>query len=100
MPLSFFSPPVDSLLTAPDSSAIVALSKGGATVDRAERLYAARKARKWTQDYVARRLGVTRGAVSQWESGGGLSVVAIQKVAKLYRLKLADLLPQHEREEP
>lgn len=34
------------------------------------RLAAWRKHKKWTQVRLARRLGLTRGAIAQWEAGG------------------------------
>ena len=44
-----------------------------------------RQARGWTQEDVARRLGVSQGAVSLWERG-------VRRPFRRTRLRLADLL--------
>jgi DNA-binding XRE family transcriptional regulator len=46
----------------------------------------ARRARNWTQEALARQVGVSRGAVAQWEMLGGT------RPAPEQALKLADLL--------
>lgn len=58
-----------------------------------ERLKALREARGWTQDEVAKRLHVTRGAVGHWERGKNEpSYDMLIRLARLYNTSTAYLI--------
>lgn len=65
-----------------------------------EKLYKLRKAKGWSQDYVAEQLGVSRQAVSRWELDE--SAPELQKVYKLSALfsVSCDYLLDAQTEEP
>lgn len=59
----------------------------------AKRLRAARKDAGLTQGQVALAVGLTRGAVTGWEKGGGkFSIPALRRVAALLGTSLSYLL--------
>lgn len=52
-----------------------------------------RKASKMTQEFVAEALGVSRQAVSKWESGASIpSTANLLALAELFRVDAAELL--------
>lgn len=60
----------------------------------AEKLKEARLSRGMTQEFVAESLGVSRQAVSKWETGAAdPSTGNLLALAKLYGVSAADLLP-------
>ncbi len=59
-----------------------------------EKLKAHRVQRKMTQEFVAEHLGVSRQAVSKWESGASdPSTSNLLALAKLYGVSAEELLP-------
>ena len=64
----------------------------------AEVLRSHRERRKMTQEFVAEQIGVSRQAVSKWESGASQpSTTNLIKVAHLYGVDPAELLREVER---
>ena len=47
---------------------------------------AEREKRGWSQDYLGKQLGVTRAAVSLWESGGGMHRANVIKLSQVFNL--------------
>ena len=77
----------------------MAVTRLGGTLrpmDIGDRIRAARKAVGWTQPQLAAAIGVNKSAVAQWESPGksrrGITTENLQKVARVLRIRLADLL--------
>lgn len=63
----------------------------------AEVLRSHRERCKMTQEFVAEKIGVSRQAVSKWESGASEpSTTNLVKVARLYGVDPADLLREVE----
>lgn len=54
-----------------------------ATMDQAQKIRAVRERMKLSQDAFAERLGVTRGAVGNWELGKGIGAKHIRAIAKI-----------------
>lgn len=59
---------------------------------RGRRLVAARKAKDWTQQELADRLGVRRQALALWEAGGGIRDHRMRALARLLELDPASLI--------
>lgn len=80
---------------APTGTASTAQNQDGAAVLQSlgEALKNARTARKFTQEYVADTLGVSRQAVSKWENGtSDPSTSNLIALAKLYEVSVEALL--------
>jgi len=58
-----------------------------------ERIKQAREARGWTQDYLARQVGVTRQRVQLIEMSGGprLAFEVVKQYAKAFDMTIAEL---------
>ncbi len=71
------------------------MSAGAATKQQlGERIRALRQARKWSQEELARRVGVARPAVSMWESGDTKNIKNdnLVNLAKAFEMTLDELL--------
>lgn len=73
----------------------VQLNCKGAAMDLGEVIRRARKARGWRQSDLARKLGVTHGLVSQWETNIGTPTNAMRaEIALALKIRLIDLMPE------
>ena len=70
-------PPEDLSMTALAPPTSMPIMKVGA------RIKAARASRKYTQETFAAALGVTRGAVSNWEAGRGVARANLTRIAEI-----------------
>ena len=58
-----------------------------------------RTRRKVSQEHVAKKLGVTQSAISQWESGETMpSADKLKAIAELYQCTVDDLLAEDQGE--
>jgi transcriptional regulator with XRE-family HTH domain len=58
-----------------------------------KRLAACREAKGWKQDVAARQLGVTKAALSAWETGRNMpDALSLKKLAKLYDVSVDAIL--------
>lgn len=67
-------------------------------MDLAENLIKLRKEKGLTQEQTAQMIGVSRQAVSKWESGNGVpDINNLIEIAKLYQVNIDDLLMSEQR---
>ena len=58
-----------------------------------------REQNNYIQEFVAKELGVTQGAISQWEKGETFpKTELLSRIAKLYKCTVDDLLNEEEKE--
>jgi transcriptional regulator with XRE-family HTH domain len=90
-------------MTIPQRQRVVSAHAAGRWHDRtmsktpiSDRIRAARLRVGWTQAALAKAVGVSPGAVSQWEGAGntpgGISVDHLQEVARVLMIPASDLL--------
>lgn len=69
--------------------------KGELCVSLGSNLYALRKSRKWTQGYVAERIGVSRQAVSKWELDESVpDITKLNLLSELFNVSTDELLTE------
>ena len=61
--------------------------------DLGRRVAAARRARRWNQDRLARRAGVSRAAIVRVERGGGVRADTVLRIAAALDLEVRELAP-------
>lgn len=52
-----------------------------------------RKSRRYSQEALARGIGVTRNSVAGWESGQPITVINLHRVACFLDYQVCDLIP-------
>lgn len=58
-----------------------------------QRLAACREIKGWKQDFAAREIGVTKAALSAWETGRNMpDALFLKKIAKLYEVSVDSIL--------
>lgn len=76
---------------------IISMKESRSMLDK--NLITLRKRNKYTQEYVAEQIGVSRQAVASWESGTSTpDIYNCQKMAKLYNTTVDDLISYSEEE--
>lgn len=66
-----------------------------------ENLLTLRKRARWSQEYVAEQIGVTRQAVAKWEAGETVpDIIHCGRLAELYDVSLDDLVNYDGESEP
>lgn len=55
----------------------------------------AREAAGVTQQQLAKKLGVTQGAIHQYERSKSLQIATVEKIAKVLKVPLCELLECH-----
>jgi transcriptional regulator with XRE-family HTH domain len=59
-------------------------------MDTGERIAAWRKVRQMSQRDLAKAVGVTQGAVAQWEGDGDPSLAHLEKIVAAFKISLGE----------